>query len=142
MPQMAAMGGGRGNMAKGMEAVAKEMEKIDGVPVESTMKMGATASAPASSETCSAEPQTSAKPTSGESSGGIAGALAGRLGGFGKRKSEDSSKEQAKTSSDAQGCSASGSLMEMTTTLNGFSAGPADASKFEIPAGYKQVERR
>ncbi len=31
-------------------------------------------------------------------------------------------------------------LMEMTTTLTGFSAGPADTSKFEVPGSYKQVE--
>ncbi len=31
-------------------------------------------------------------------------------------------------------------MMEMTSDLSGFSAGPADASKVEIPAGFKQVD--
>jgi hypothetical protein len=30
--------------------------------------------------------------------------------------------------------------MEMTTELSGFSSGAVDASKFEVPAGFKQVE--
>jgi hypothetical protein len=30
--------------------------------------------------------------------------------------------------------------MEMTTELSGFSSAPVDPSKFEVPAGFKQVE--
>jgi hypothetical protein len=30
--------------------------------------------------------------------------------------------------------------MEITSELSGFSSGPVDASKFEVPAGFKQVE--
>src|SRR6266699_1158450 len=38
--QMAAMQGGRANMGEGMDQVAKELSKIEGVPVESLTKMG------------------------------------------------------------------------------------------------------
>jgi hypothetical protein len=72
----------------------------------------------------------------------IGGVLAGRLGGFGrKKKSPDQEQQQ---SGDAQGqgqpVDASGSLMEMTMEVSGFSSAPVDGSKFEIPAGFKQVE--
>ncbi len=30
--------------------------------------------------------------------------------------------------------------MESTTELSSFSSAPADPSKFEVPAGFKQVE--
>jgi hypothetical protein len=30
--------------------------------------------------------------------------------------------------------------MELTTELTSFSSGAADSSKFEVPAGFKQVE--
>jgi hypothetical protein len=32
------------------------------------------------------------------------------------------------------------SLLEMTTELSGFSTTPADPSRFEVPAGFRQVE--
>ena len=31
-------------------------------------------------------------------------------------------------------------LMELTTEASGFSTADVDASKFEVPAGFKQVE--
>ncbi len=30
--------------------------------------------------------------------------------------------------------------MEMTTELTGFSSAPVDASRFQVPAGFKQVD--
>ena len=60
---------------------------------------------------------------------------------FGRKKK---SPDQEQQSGDAQGqgqpVDASGSLMEMTMEIGGFSSAPVDASKFEIPAGFKQVE--
>jgi hypothetical protein len=60
------------------------------------------------------------------------------LGGFGRRKKDDQPKEDSPSPQGSQ--SGSGTLMEMTMNLTTFSAGPADTSKFEVPAGYKQVE--
>ena len=31
-------------------------------------------------------------------------------------------------------------MMEMTRELTSFSAAPVDGAKFDVPAGYKQVE--
>ena len=129
MSQMAAMQGGQANMGEGMEQVAKELAKIDGVPVESIVKMGASGTT-ASGSAPSAKPE----PEEKQSSSSIAGAALGRLGGFGRRKKDD----QPKDDSSAQ--SGSGTLMEMTMTLTSFTSGAADVSKFEVPAGYKQTE--
>jgi len=38
------------------------------------------------------------------------------------------------------GGSSSGSLLEMTIEMSGFSSSPVDPSLFEVPAGFKQVE--
>lgn len=130
MAQMAAMQGGQSNMGEGMEQVAKELAKIDGVPVESIVKMGASG-ASAAGASSSAKPQPEEKESGSPS---IAGAALGRLGGFGRRKKDDQPKEDA---TPQQG---SGTLMEMTMTLTSFTSGPADVSKFEVPAGYKQTE--
>jgi hypothetical protein len=140
--QMAAAQGGQANMSESMEQVAKELAKIDGVPVESVVKMGAsgTTAGGSPSSTSSAPPEQPEKQQSASSS--IAGAALGRFGGFGRRKKDDQPKDDPPPAS--QGASgpqsASGTLMEMTMTLTSFTSGPADTSKFEVPAGYKQVE--
>jgi hypothetical protein len=132
--QMAAAQGGQANMSESMEQVAKELAKIDGVPVESVVKMGASGTT-AGASTSAAQPEPEEK-KSGASS--IAGAAMGRLGGFGRRKKDDQPKEDSPSAQGSQ--SGSGTLMEMTMNLTSFSAGPADTSKFEVTAGYKQVE--
>ncbi len=135
--QMAAMQGGRANMGEGMEQVAKELSKIDGVPVESLIKMGGSG-ASAGSDASSSQPQPRQESAG---SGGLAGAALGRFGGLGRRKKDDQSQEQPSAQQGGQGSqTASGTLMEMTMTLTSFSSGPADTSKFEVPAGFKQVE--
>ncbi len=132
--QMAAMQGGQANVNQSMEQVAKELAKIDGVPVESVVKMGATGTT-AGGSTSTAQPEPEEK-KSGPSS--VAGAALGRLGGFGRHKKDDQPKDDQPSS--AASSQQSGTLMEMTMTLTSFSAGSADVSKFEVPAGYKQVE--
>jgi hypothetical protein len=133
--QMAAVQGGQANVNQSMEQVARELAKIDGVPVESVVKMGATGTT-AGGSTSPAQPEPEEK-KSGSSS--IAGAALGRLGGFGRHKKDDQPKDDQPSSSGASS-QQSGTLMEMTMTLTSFSAGAADVSKFEVPASYKQVE--
>jgi len=132
--QMAAAQGGQANMSESMEQVAKELAKIDGVPVESVIKMGAGGTT-AGGSTPAAQPEPEEK-KSGAST--IAGDALGRFGGLGRRKKDDQPKDDAPPAKGAQ--SGSGTLMEMTMNLTSFSAGPADTSKFEVPAGYKQVD--
>ena len=91
----------------------------------------------------------------GRSKSAIAGALGGRLpggfGGFGRKKKSAEPPPQASTPpppappqraarADAGAIDTSGSLMEMTIEARGFSSANLDASKFEVPAGFKKVD--
>jgi hypothetical protein len=126
--------------AKGMTEMMKEMSKIDGVPVYQVVKMGSAQGAQPGAEGAQAAPeqQPPQQQAEGEkpSSGGALGKLGGLggLGGFGrKKKQEDQAPAQG-------GPAGSGSLMEFTSETSGFSTAPVDPSKFDVPAGFKQVE--
>ncbi len=122
--QMAMM---RPEMAKGFAEAGKEMAKLDGSPVQTVMKM----SGAATGQPGDAPKQQQGAPTS---TGAAIGRLAGGLGGFSRKKKDD------QPAADQAPASNSSSLIEMTTELTSYSSGPVDASKFEIPAGFKQVE--
>ncbi len=133
MSQVAAMQPGAG---EGFAQVAEEMAKVEGMPVEQITKMGSGSAMPSgpSGQTPQARPS---------ASDAVAGALAGRLGGlggFGRRKKEEKKEEKTEEPAAAAAPASSGALMEMTSTLTSFSSGAVDGSKFEIPAGFKQVE--
>jgi hypothetical protein len=151
---MSSMGAMRPETLKGFEAVAKEMAKVEGVPVESTMKMLGQGTGDGSGPQ-SSQPQSSQGNSSGNApnnspnvGAAAAGAALGRLGlgGFGRKKNNDPPPQQqpppgaGDSPPQGQSPAQSGALLEMTTTMTGFSGGPADTSKFEVPAGYKQVE--
>jgi carbon monoxide dehydrogenase subunit G len=119
---------GRPEMAKGMSEMVKEMAKIDGVPVETVMKMGGNGTAPPSNAPANQD-QAASQPSS--DSGSALGRLAG-IGGFGHRKK---STDQQQSAGDS-----SGTMMEMTTKASGFSTAAVDASKFDVPEGFKQVD--
>ena len=120
--------------------MAKEMQKLDGVPVMQVMRMGTTTNGqplPAASEA-----PTPAAPT-GPSAGDVAkqsmaSALTSRfgLGGFGKKKQDPPPPDQ---NQNAQAQAANAILMETEITTSKFSSAPVDPSHFDIPAGYKQV---
>ena len=140
MGMMAAPGSG-----KGMAEMVKAMSKLDGVPIYQVMQMGGVAGAQGGEQGAGAPPaqqgqQAQAEqPSSGGALGKLAGGKFGGLGGFGRKKKQDDEQPAAagKTDSAPNG---PGALMEVTSELSGFSSEPADASKFEIPAGFKQVE--
>lgn len=144
--------------SKGMAEMVKEMSKLDGVPVYQVVKMGVATppgaqqgsgdAAAAPQQAPPQEQQASAeKPSAGGALGRLAGGRLG-LGGFGrKKKQEEPPPTQEQATSSASGSQAaagqpgaSGALMEMTSELSGFSAGAVDGSKFDVPAGFKQVE--
>ena len=126
----------RPDMAKGMAELAKESSKLNGMPVLQVVKMGAHAEGqPQSGQ--QAAPQQQEQQADKPSIGGL---LGGKLGGFGrKKKSQDDSNGEGGAAPQGSG-DASGSLMEMTMEMGGFSSAPVDSAKFEIPAGFKQVE--
>jgi hypothetical protein len=157
-------------MSKGMAEVSKEMAKMDGVPVLQVLRMnGAGTGMPSEADMAAAQQQGAQQqqqppPTAGDAAGtaatgaalgrsGKIGALAGGLGGFGgfgRKKKQQQAEEQAAPQQQAAapapqaapagGSTPPGTLMEVTTELTSFSSGAADASKFEVPAGFKQVD--
>ena len=80
-----------------------------------------------------AQPQDQQQPQPSTLSGALGGALAGRFG-LGRKK-------QTAQDQNASGTgSSSGSLLDMTIEMSGFSASPVDPALFEVPAGFKHVE--
>jgi hypothetical protein len=153
MTQMAAM---RPETLKGFEQVGKEMAKVEGVPVQSIMKMGGSGANPGDGANSGAAQsqqqqarQQSQQPPSQTASDAAVGAALGRLGlgGFGRNRNNQKQQPPAQqTDAPPPGNSPApaspagpASLIEMTTDLTSFSP-TADASKFEVPAGFKQVE--
>jgi hypothetical protein len=155
-----APGGGmmmnRPDMAKGMASVAKEMAKLDGVPVLQLTKMGGKGQPNAQLTPQQQQQQQQAQqqqaqqqtPTAGGVLGSAVGSTLGRFGGLGRSKPKadpqptPTQQAPASTAPAAGGAPASdpSALLEMTTELTNFSAGPVDGSKFEVPSGFKQVE--
>jgi hypothetical protein len=118
-----------------MAEVYKEVSKLDGMPVLQNVKMSAEGQPPSQSqgETQGQAQAPQAPPTSVGSA--LGSALGGRFG-LGRRKKKDDTDQTAAPATQGT----PGSLLEMTTELSNFSAAPVDASRFEVPAGFKQVE--
>ncbi len=147
---------GQAGLAKGMAQLAKEAAKLDGVPVLQITKMGGkgeAGGAPAAQSQPAPEGPAARDAAEGAAVGAAAGRLGGRLGGLGglgglgrRKKSEPKEPEKPATPAPQPSQQPSGaagapaSLFEATTELSGFSSALADASKFEVPAGFKQVE--
>ncbi len=141
----------RPDISKGMAAAAKEMSKLDGMPVYQVTKMGGEGqpgAAPAAEQQQQAPPpqqQQAEKPSAGGVLGGAIGGRLGRFGGLGRKKEAPKQEEApaqpapAQQQQGRQGGDPSGALLEMTTEMSGFSSNPVDASKFEVPAGFKKV---
>lgn len=136
--------------SKALSELYKEGSKLNGIPVLQNIRMGAEggeggAQAGAGGQQAPAQqPQQQAE----EERPSIGRALGGRLGGFGRfgrRKKQEEPEpqpqpqQQAAQPSGGQD-SASGALLEMVTETTNFSSAPVDASKFEVPAGFKQVK--
>ncbi|MEO7653564.1 MAG: hypothetical protein ABIZ80_24155, partial [Bryobacteraceae bacterium] len=141
-----AMTMGRADIGRGMVSAAKEIAKMDGVPVLQIVKMGGSEAGggttrPPQTSTSQSRPKTET-PTAGSVLGGALGGRLGGLGGLSRRRKQERPKEEARQGAAAQEPAAdtSGVLMEMTTELSNFSSGPVDEAKLQVPAGFKQVE--
>jgi hypothetical protein len=133
----------RADVGKGFEEVAKEMGKLDGVPVETTVKMGATGDGSQDTAQTQQQANSQQQPSAPNSPAAALGRLAGigGLGGFGRNKKKSDDPQQPPPDQPRQqGGTNSTSLIETTSQMSGFSSGPVDASKFEVPAGFKQVQ--
>lgn len=129
-----------------LEDMAKEMQKLQGVPVMTVMRMGTTTNGkplPAASEAPLPPDATPDMPSGGDiAKQSAASALTshfglGGFGGFGKKKQDDPppANQNSKTPP-----ATSAILMESQTTSSDFSSAPVDPSHFDVPAGFKQVK--
>jgi hypothetical protein len=127
----------------GLAEMAKEMQKIQGVPVMQVMRMGTTTDGkplPAASEAPLPPDSSPAMPSGGDvAKQSAASALTSHLpfGGFGKKKQDDPppANQNSKTPPPT-----SAVLMESQTTSSNFSSAPIDPSHFDVPAGYKLIQ--
>lgn len=150
MPGLNPMAGGA-ETSRAMAEAYKEFAKMNGIPVLQVSKMGTGGAVPQgeAGQQQAAQPQQqqqadTPKPSVGGALGRIGGRFGG-LGGLGRRKNQEEAQQQQQQQqqpAQQQQASAGGppTLMELTTELSGFSAGPVADSAFEIPAGFKQVE--
>lgn len=128
-------------VSEGMAEVYREMSKLDGMPVFETLSMGVAgqpaggSGAGASNPPAAQQPQDQQQQQPSSLSGALGGALSGRLG-LGRKKQTTSSQDQG----GSAGGSSSGSLLDMTVEMSGFSSSPVDPSWFDVPAGFKKVE--
>jgi hypothetical protein len=125
---------GRSEIIQGLSALSKETAKLEAAPVFQVIKMGF----PGGSDQPAAQPQEQPPP---DKRGGALGRIGGRLGGLARRKkSEPPPAAEAAQAQPQPQEPISTSLLEMTTELSGFSTAPVDPSRFEVPAGFRQVE--
>ncbi len=128
---------------QGLAEMAKEMQKIQGVPVMQVMRMGTTTDGkplPAASEAPLPADSSPAMPSGGDvAKQSAASVLTSHLpfGGFGKKKQDEPppANQNSKTPPTT-----SAVLMESQTTSSNFSSAPIDPSHFEVPAGYKLIQ--
>lgn len=144
-------------MGEGMAKLAKEASKLDGIPIYQVMTMegmggpgamppGEQPQGPSSgevAETAQRDAASSAGRAAGGRFGGLTGAAAGGMfGGFGrkKKKAEEPPPAAEQPKPAPQAAAGSTALMEITTEWESFSSGAVDASRLEVPAGFKEVE--
>jgi hypothetical protein len=133
-------------MAQGVSELQKNSDALRGLPLLSYTSMGIPPQAGGNSNTSQASPNGSSSdgskstdssvPTSGSD------AMAKSLGSLfnRKRKQQDDSAKAGTAAPPPNPNPDPNALMEMTTQVSSFSDAPLDASLFDIPAGYTQVQ--
>ena len=124
-PELSRMAMSDPRMMQGISAAAKEMSKVAGVPVETVMKMGTGITVDTTDS------------SSGKDKPSVRDAITGSLP-FGRKKKNEDPPPDPKN--DQKQDSGAALLLEMTTELTSFSSSAVDASKFDIPAGFKMVD--
>jgi len=128
---------GQAGTTEGMARMAREAAKLEGVPLVQVMRMSGTGMALPDVEMPSGAEMGGA---AAESAAGAALGRLGRLGGLGglgrRRKQEEP--PPPKKAEDAK--PQQSVLIETTVENSNFSTAAVDASRFAIPAGFKEVE--
>jgi len=142
------MSGGMGMspmMGPAMDEMRKNAVKMDGMPLLQYVSMGMSASGAPQGQGAAQQPpaQQPAQQTSDSSPSNprdaLAKGLGGMFGGLGKKKKQD--QDQSNQAASSAPPSQPGSMMDMTIEVLSFSNSALDASLFDIPAGYAQVQR-
>jgi hypothetical protein len=123
-PELSRMAMSDPRMMQGLSESAKELSKVSGVPIETVMKMGSGITVDTTDSSSEKD-----KP-------GVRDAVTSRLP-FGRKKKDDDPPAEEKKDQKQSGPAL---LLEMTTELTSFSSSAVDASKLDVPAGFKKVE--
>lgn len=124
-PELSRMAMSDPRMMQGMSEAAKEMSKVAGVPVETVMKMGSGITVDTTDSSSEKD-----KPS-------VRDAVTSRLP-FGRKKKDDDPPPAAQKNDQKQ--SGPALLLQMTTDMSDFSTSAIDASRFEVPSGFKQID--
>jgi hypothetical protein len=124
-----AMVGGNAQIAPAMIEFRKSATTLNGMPLFSMVSVGMAGQPGAPQQTSRDEQKSGGNPLSN----GIGGL-------FGKKKKRDDAAQGDKSGSTPSGTP--GSLMDSATEVTSVSTNAVDASLFQIPAGYKQVETK
>jgi hypothetical protein len=122
-----AMMGGNPQLAPAIVEYRKSAAALNGMPLLSLVSVG-TAGQPGTPQQTSHDDQ---KSSGNPITGGIGG-LFGR-----KKKKDDAAQDDKSTPSGTPG-----SLMDTSTEVTSISTSAVDASLFQVPAGYKQIEAK
>jgi hypothetical protein len=124
-PELSRMAMSDPRMMQGLSEAAKELAKVNGVPVETVMKMGTGITV----DTTDSNSQ--------KQGPSVRDAITSSIPfGRSRKKNEEPPPDQ-KQGQDSSGAAL---LLEMTTALSGFSSSAAETARFEVPAGFKQVD--
>jgi hypothetical protein len=160
-----------GQTAPGLTELAKQLQKLDGVPLLQVMRigLGVPAGMPAQPVQNAAVTRPAVQQPSGPSAeeavyqgttralttgalggnamkaGMVAGSFSG-LAGFGRKKKQQQAEQAAApapvaTPAAAPVAAPAVAQMEITTETKGFSTAGVDEAAFEIPAGFEQVKK-
>lgn len=130
---------GQAGTAEGMARLAKEASKLEGVPlVQVTRMMGLGAGIPDIDMPSGAEVSGAAAESA---VGGALGRLGriGGMGGFGRRRKQE---EPPQKKTEGPKKAEPSVLLETTSESSNFSTAAVDASRFTVPAGFKEVEHQ
>ncbi|MGH9353551.1 MAG: hypothetical protein ACRD2G_15550 [Terriglobia bacterium] len=145
-------------VARSMVELYKGGKIPQGLPMMQVISLGAAGQAPPQQGQNAAPAQQPAQSsgssqepaTPREAAAKALGGMFGGFGGFGHKKKkqqeqqppdqQDQQNQQQAQSASAPSPNASASLIEITTRVTSYSTDPVDASLFDIPSGYTQVQ--
>jgi hypothetical protein len=141
------MGMGNPQMGPAMDELKKNAIKMDGMPLLQYTSFGMTASGQSGSDGQNAQQPPPSQSSTGDNNTPTSpsGAIVKGLGGlFGKKKQQQSDNSAAPNPAAANNPPppppVPGSMMDMTIEVTSYSRDSLDASLFELPAGYSQVQ--